>query len=279
MTVLEKQVEVLYDFIFIDQPRIRSLYAQLFTGFLAEIETITSESNRRGRNLQAGGDPFGSIASVNEQEVQESTANHIDPHDIVLKDVLTKLSELGMICHDPTVAIPGNFLLLKGRVGIVDFSLCQGLLSLLPDILGMVNEPPSPHHKQQKKVDRNERKFASLLQKISALVPWSVTILLQSDEVTAWGAISKEALRADPGHIMLKSGPVLAGEWYMLALVDVAPNSEAGAITGLSEFAQGLLNGLASIQVAVGRPSDCIGVTPLLVFRKLSASDSPIPVA
>lgn len=265
----EKQPETLYDFIFIDQPRIRSLYTQLFTGFLAERETIASESNRRGRSLQAGGDPFGSIASVNEQEVSDSSASRIDPHDLVLKDVLSRLSELGMICHDPAGAAPGNFLLLKGRVGIVDFSLCQGLLSLLPDILGIAEEGPSPRNKQRARADRNERKLATLLQKISALVPWSVTVLLQNDDVTAWGAISKEALRADPGHIMLKSGPVLAGQWYMLAIVDVAPNDEAGTITGLSEFAQGLLDGLASIRVAVGKPDHCIGVTPLLVFREL----------
>lgn len=262
----EEPKATLYDFLFIDQARVHSLYAQLFSGLLAGVDTLTGEQYKYAWSIRAGSNHLAALSSRREAAEDNRRAEHIDPHDLVLHDVLVALQEQDMICRNPGEAQPGSLILLHGKLGVLDFKVLEGLVALLPE-MARLSESASPRSGKSRK--KAEFAFAGALKKIAEVVPWGVTMVMQNAEVTAWGAINRDLLRADPGHMILQSGPVLSGEWYMLALVDAPLLANSNTIEGLPEFHQGLLSGLVAMRAAVGMPADCLGVTPLLIFRKL----------
>lgn len=269
----EEPRAILYDFFFIDQERVRSLYAQLFSGLLAGVDMLTGEQHKHVWQMRAGSNNLAALISQRESAEDVGKTEHISPHDLMLHDVLAALRERDMICRVPASASPGSLLLLHGTLGLLDFKLLEGAVKLLPD-MARLNDNAGQRGKTRKKADFA---FAGALKKIVEVIPWGMTMVLQTAEVTAWGAINRALLRADPGHMVLQSGPVLPGEWYLLAVVDAPVSPTSNTIKGLPELHQGLLSGLAGMRAAVGMPEGFIGVTPLLIFRKIPpapASDS-----
>ena len=233
----EKRPEILYDFLLIDQERLHVLHSQLFP------ET--------GRQTDA-------------PETRAAVT--------ALMEVLRRLAYSGMICPDPTVAASGNILLLQGRVGLLDFTLCEGLFALLPEVVPQKDAFSGDLFKRRP-TQRPEQKPSEFLKKVAGLVPDSVTVLMKHADMSVWGAVHRKSLFSTSGQRAMQSGPVLAGDWSMLAIVDVPiSGSGEGDIDGMSRFADGLLRGLEGMRSVIGMPRNCLGVTPLAVFRRLLAS-------
>ena len=231
----EKRPEILYDFLLIDQERLYVLHSQLFPG-----------------QPSAAGPETRAVAAA-------------------LMEVLRKLAYSGMICPDPTVAAPGNILLLQGRVGLLDFDLCEGLFSLLPDVAPQ-KDAFSGDLFRRSSPQRPEQKPFEFLKKVAALVPDSVTVLMKHADMSVWGAVRRASLFSTSGQLAMQCGPVLPGDWSMLAIVDVPVSGAGGEIDGLSRFSEGLLRGLEGMRSVIGMPKQCLGVTPLAVFRRLLPS-------
>ena len=262
-----EQPDVLYDYLYIDRVRLESLYTQLFSGLLAETEKLSSKGGSKSISAQVGGDPFGSLSKTSGKETQQTLSSRLSPHDLILDDVLNKLRELDFICSDPLQARPGNILLLQGKAAIVDFSIFQGFIKLLP----LLTPDAGGKNKAAQQARKIQEKALNFVERIAAMVPWSLTVLMQTESITTWGGVRKEDLRADPGHLALKYGPMLAGRWHMLALVDATPGLEEDAgIQGLPEMFSGLMTATEGIRDMAGRPVFCVGVTPLLIFRELT---------
>ena len=231
----EKRPEILYDFLLIDQERLHVLHTQLFP-------------EQEARNMP---------------ETRATVAAQME--------VLRKLAYSGMICPDPRVAVSGNLLLLQGRVGLLDFSLCEGLFSLLPDVTPQ-QDAFSGDLFRRRATSRPEQKPSEFLKKVAGLVPDSITVLMKHADMSVWGAVRRKSLFSASGQLAMQSGPVLPGDWSMLAIVDVPVSGVEGEIDGLSRFAEGLLRGLEGMRSVIGMPKQCLGVTPLAVFRRLLPS-------
>ena len=232
--VSEKRPEILYDFLLIDRERLHMLHAQLFP------------------ELHAAAAPACSPVSA-------------------LMEVLRKLAHSGMICPDPTVAASGNILLLQGRIGLLDFDLCEGLFALLPEVAQQKDAFSGDLFKRRHS-PQPEQRPSEFLKKVANLVPDSVTVLMKHADMSVWGAVRRESLFSASGQLAMQSGPVLPGDWSMLAIVDVPISGVEGEIDGLSRFAEGLLRGLEGMRSVIGMPKQCLGVTPLAVFRRLLPS-------
>lgn len=230
----EKRPEVLYDFLLIDRERLHVLHSQLFP------------------------------------ERHAAAAPACSPVSALL-EVLRKLAYTGMICPDPTVAASGNILLMQGRIGLLDFDLCEGLFSLLPDV-SLQQDAFSGDLFRRRPSQRPEQKPSEFLKKVAGLVPDSLTVLMKHADTSVWGAVHRKDLLSSSGQLAMQSGPVLPGDWSMLAIVDVPIGDATGEIDGLSRFAEGLLRGLEGMRSVIGMPKNCLGVTPLAVFRRLLPS-------
>ena len=231
----EKRPEILYDFLLIDRERLHVLHSQLFP------------------------------------EARPPEGAETRTAVVALMEVLRKLAYSGMICPDPTVAASGNILLLQGRLGLLDFELCEGLFSLLPDVSPQ-QDAFSGDLFRRRPSQRPEQKPSEFLKKVSGLVPDSLTVLMKHADTSVWGAVHRKDLFSSSGQLAMQSGPVLPGDWSMLAIVDVPISGAEGEIDGLSRFAEGLLRGLEGMRSVIGMPKNCLGVTPLAVFRRLLPS-------
>lgn len=273
----------LYDFLYIDQERVRSLYAQLFSGLLGAIENVASESTSKTTGGQIGGDPVGHLGRHYATEEMESRLERMDPHDLVLRDVLQGLADHDLISTDLNGLECGSLVLLHGDITILNFAIMRDFMDVLPDMVpaegGDPALPKKARRHEAKKTRRETEYGLKVMRGISTMVPWTVQVVVEDGSgMTAWGAISADNLRDAPGNLALKHGPTLAGKWFMLAIVDVLPQDDA--VDDLAEAAEraakypGTISGMIQagygIRNAFGRPQEHLGVTPLLIFRKLA---------
>lgn len=266
----------LYDFLYIDHERVKSLYAQLYSGLLGAIESVAAETLTKTTSAKIGGEPFAGLEYQHGKEELESRLERIDPHDLVLRDVLQGLKEKGFIETDPEAAAPGNIILLNGTISILNFEAYRHFIEIMPHLLGMAPEEASLTGKSKKQRRQSERakkkeqaSVFGVIKGMAEIVPWSLQVIIHTDKMTAWGAIKTENLRDDPGTYTLKYGPTLAGKWYMLGIVDVIEEIQPADSSSLPETISGLMEAARGINSAFGRPDNLVGVTPLLIFRKL----------
>lgn len=269
MTEREELKPILYDFLFIDYPRVQSLYSQLYSGLLSEITSLVSESQGRKTEIKAGGSPVGSLSSQRIEHTEEAKTESFNPHDLILRDVLGGLTDAGLVITNPAKSHPGNIVLLHGQVYVLDFSFYESIIPMIPSFLSATDE--APKSKTEKKHQKaNKSSTMDLFKAMAKIVPWSIHLIMKTPGAMAWGAIKKEHLREDPTNLTLKNGSLLSGEWYMLAIVDVSPNQSMDTDATFPEVFSTLVNLVESMRPLFGRPDSCIGVTPLLLFRKLS---------
>jgi hypothetical protein len=112
---LEKQKVTLYDFLYIDRERIKSFYAQLFSGLQTAVQQVESSSLTDTGEIKIG-PSFGSMGSGTGKTLTESKLESIDPHDLVLQDVLKGLVDNEMIVKNLELAESGSLVLINGTV-------------------------------------------------------------------------------------------------------------------------------------------------------------------
>ena len=66
-----------------------------------------------------------------------------------------------------------------------------------------------------------------------------------------------------------KHGEFLAGNWYVLGVLDALPFDDFTFETDPNEFRDGIVNMVKMIKTIVGRPSTAYGITPIAIFRVL----------
>lgn len=158
----ERQVPTLYDFIFIDRPRVESIYSQLYSGLLNVIEKLASESNTKTRVLQVGGSPVGVMGHRVAHTTKESMTEKIDPHDLILRDVLSGLVENDLVLFDAESAKPGDFVLLQGNLSLLDFEFFEAAADVFPDFMhNPTNKPPTEATKKNERERKQRKKIAT----------------------------------------------------------------------------------------------------------------------
>jgi hypothetical protein len=264
----------LYDFLYIDHHRLKSLYSQLFSGLLSAIERVASESRAETTSAKVG-PSFLSGTTSSRQTETESRLDRIDPHDLILQDVLQALAEKNFIQTNVSQAQPGNIILLNGSISILNFEAYRHILAMLPHL--MPSSPPPQTSTQKKNLKHQEREekkqretISNILKGLSDMVPWGLQIIMKTESATAWGALLTENLRELPGNISLKVGPTLSGKWYLLGIIDIVGPSIQDLPDNMTMQIKGIMDASEAFRSMIGRPDDYIGITPLLIFRKLA---------
>lgn len=186
----EKAQISLYDFLYIDFQRVKSVYSQLNSGLLKQIDRLAGESISDERKFSTGVAPIGPISSRHQKEVSESSNEQITPHDIILCDVLAQLNDMDYILRDLNGAKEGNIVLLKGPISILDFGLYEKFVESLPAIAEtFVNQARDKRNRKERK--KETKKLLAFVKSISALIPWSIGLIIKTSSGTAWGNLNK----------------------------------------------------------------------------------------
>ncbi|MBC17050.1 MAG: hypothetical protein CL942_08365 [Desulfovibrio sp.] len=266
----------LYDFLYIDLDRMQSLYAQMNSGLLHAMEALYGQEEEKSNSGQLGGDPIGNLSHSNRTTVAESKTQHISPHDIILSDVLAGLHEMELIKDGSGDIDVGNFIVLEGKVSFVDYGMGKEFVDLIPTFAGsstpdLSHLPKKQRRQALKEHNKTNETGSILLSAIANMLPWEVQMIVDANNVEGWAIIDKQKLRDSAATMSLMYGSTLTGKWSMLGIVDQLHQEQPALPNAFltNEMASGLSQAASGINELVGCPKSAIGVTPLLLFRKV----------
>jgi hypothetical protein len=263
----EKLKATLYDFLYIDRERVKSLYAQLFGGLQTAVQQVELSSHTDKNSFEASAATLVKGGHEVAKTVSESRLENLDPHDLLLRDVLQRLAEDDRITNDPEKADAGQLVLLSGSVTLFDMEDILPLFDIYVDMVSM-GKLPSPDWAGKEKGGERKRSFA-MVKNFLGSYTLGLQLVFETESVPVWGTLNPGCLRENVSDLTLKHGPKLSGVWHMLAIVDVVSGSMASP-TGLPDVLTGLAQAGVEMVKLIGKPANQRGVTPLLLFRKLA---------
>lgn len=249
---------LLYDFIYRDSNRLNSYYAQIFSGRLVSLEKIdiNTESKEKGGGISAyiaKGD------MKNSQQTQSSSKEFIDPHDLAITDILTKLLGEGLTSRDIQNTSHGSLALTKGTVMFID--------KYILEVTGTVADALIQAEKAKGK--QGNRTTIQLYENVKLLIPKLILpscFLFQAENgVQLVGTIKDNGLEEPISSYYFKHGINGIPDIYCLGIKESSIPILGLSNTPLLSATQQLLQIMNSLLF----PATAIRVTPIAMFRKL----------
>lgn len=105
-----------------------------------------------------------------------------------------------------------------------------------------------------------------------------MVMIFRGEEGRLWSAVDPANVVGAASTLHWKLGARIDGDWHLIGVVDCLPGQlswpteEQGALFGPSEASllDALVTMMSELGKLIGRPSDCHGVTPLVVLREIS---------
>ncbi len=275
----EEPKATLYDFAYIDQERTRSLTSQLFSGFNTSTQKNKTELSSNTTTGKVDAVVVGGAHTFRSEGV-ESDTKIFEPHDLSHLDLVAGLRDSGYLKEDPTEYRLGDIILVSGQLSLVNFDVVAPITRLLAegqsDNTQGINRKERRASQKQPQAPASKPREADILRAVPDIVPLTVQLYLKNATHLIWGLIEGSGSREPISNIVLKYGPGIPGLWHLLALVDVVEDEEQ-KFDFLPKVALQLSESSRAMRPLFGRPKNCIGVTPLLLFRKLSHNHKAKP--
>ncbi|MEG8025069.1 hypothetical protein QP162_12720 [Sphingomonas aurantiaca] len=291
-----------FDFLYNDSRRVASYLSQFEGGHLTQLtrsnETGSSTSEQSGRDFSLGVTRVlggGSRSSETEGEsAKEGLVRTFDPYWTNARAFLDFLNERDLIENDIWDASMGQFVLVRGKLAILDLASMQSVWSmpLFKKMMGEhlnAEEASSSENRQQRRSQPkpggkdpfdSQPTIVRLAMELLPSFPHSTVASIMGEFWSTWSTLSAEHLVGSPSDLMLKHGNKIAGEWAMLGVLDALPDGDDSAIDEVDKYLLGLQEsnivaqaslGLTPVmRMVAGRPPQSFGMTPLLIFRDIA---------
>ena len=115
---------------------------------------------------------------------------------------------------------------------------------------------------------------------ILSIMPHAIhaRIIPPDNVLSSWEILEEQYIVGQASDLTLKHGVIVPGEWVMPGILDAFPGEHTNeeTINALAELAGSFIGEAATrlapaTRQALGRPAWAHGVTPLLIFREISA--------
>lgn len=286
-----------FDFLYQDRQRVASFLSQFDdSGYLERVTQSDSILKDAGRGFKLG--VGGGVAALGSGEVSlergpgnqggESSTREYDPvwaNSLTLLDFLTERNLINRSLTDSRI---GQFVLVSGELEIINIGLLQKVwdepILMQAFRQGAEEENPIANRKERRsnrKHSKAEKPVSEIDMAISVIrmLPHSIQGVL-SNGCETWFSLLPEGLSIRSDDIFLKHGTSVAGQWFMLGVLDAVPDpmslQDQSGISNLNSSAQGeglvsnLVKAIAPIaRLTLGRPSSAYGMTPILIFRQI----------
>ena len=264
--------ESVYDFLYVDTPKLLSYFPQLFNhGVLTEVSHTLNESESLLSELGMKG-----LAKKSSEETDgQSLGKKYDATHSVPLTVIDRLDELGFISRDLDGAEVGQLVLLEGSIAVTDMGLIQPLWEPIvqldqDNVLDSFVEK-SPGKKKPSNPQKKNKMSSSITQILMGL-PHSVLFQLFSGDDQVWATLDRGSLRVSTDDLMFKHGVAIPGVWYALCVVDSEPgvdSSHPKHSDMSSAMAIAVSSSVSHLRQHFGRPDDAYAVTPVMIFRNI----------
>jgi hypothetical protein len=256
--------EFLFDFIYLDRPRVASYFAQLFDdGVLTQTKKISQQSETDSNRLKAGLAGTG-VESCETGTLTKSMERQYDTAWSIPINVINRLDELNFIYRDIKATPIGQIALVKGKLRLVDIRM---LKDMWKTIMQLALHQNSAKNKAATKNRKENEAMADLLAKL----PHALQMSLFFDGIEIWSTLNPEHMTVNPDDLAFKHGANVAGEWMILGVIDAHPDDEISDDMPSSsrDLENGMFQVLNAIREFFGRSQSAYGATPIAIFRSV----------
>lgn len=276
-----------FDFLYHDPLRIASFLGQFDPSGVAQSYKRTDQTSQNSSdqsndalkfNVGVASGQLGERISVTEG-AQHGSERTYDPLWSNARAFLDYLEQHDLLERDLDQAQIGRFVLFSGELTLTDLSVLREAWKLgsIQKIMGLAPEKSAKHDSSSSKKgpDQENKQFAF---DMLSILPHSLQVTIDSGSDTVWANLKPNCLATDSDDLMLKHGFRIPGIWSVVGILDAQPFSGVFDSTPIAlrengeQAAAYLFQTLAPLtRTIMGRPNAAYGITPLLLFREVSA--------
>lgn len=273
-----------YDFLYHDARRVGSFLAQFETYGVPSQVKATESTGRSGvvkTAVQVGfkvlAKAEGALEVTSGDDERDTAERTYDPLWTNARMLLDYLAEHGLVQQDVFMARLGQFVLAKGTLIVLDAAMLKAAWGKSSVKKIVAASAPS---------QKNAKADMDLILDLLPILPHSIQANLVGAGYTVWCGLANESLVGSSSDVVLKHGAYVQGEWHLLGILDALPDSKDEPVPGeeppqhiddvVAAHAGTMVGGLAAklapvVRELLGRPRTAYGMTPLLIFREVSA--------
>ncbi|WP_343514103.1 hypothetical protein [Acinetobacter baumannii] len=272
--------ESIFDFFYLDNPKIKSFYAQLNgLGSLNALKNTNQIGDTRKLEATVGVPAVTGGKLANDHTVNTTSEHLYDGIPTMPREMINRLDELGFINRELNDDMLGNLVLLEGRLGVTDIGVVKELVepALNFYIKDLTKKNTKEARELAKALKENTKDAANMVRGI----PFGLEAKLlhdtgQKDEETGvslcnevWMTLNRDEIVGTPTDLNFKHSEFLAGSWYVLGVLDALPFDNFTFNTDPNEFRDGVVSMIKMVREFAGRPQTAYGITPIAIFRVL----------
>jgi hypothetical protein len=254
---------VLYDFLYKDNERIASYYAQLFQG--RTISTETTTANREGTDRVGKGNAWAISGELKFVKEKVETLKEIqDPHDKATVEVLSYFADYDFLYHDIESAPHGGLVLVRGQVHMIDGSLLKIMSKMAEKMVEAETLKP---------IEEQNIEQILNLQVVLEVLPFidlpSALVCNEEGGNVVCGTLKNSGTQEPVIHYNIKHGVGGLNGVYLLGIKEETFTEEVGEVSNMLGLTRVMADALTQLMF----PPNSYRMTPLALFRVLSACE------
>lgn len=243
----------LYDFLYLDQDRVASLYAQIFGGIPLSIDEISRKAEQLRSDIKAGVPFLGTSLDFNDQISEEKKVT-TDPHHVRTIDLLATLVKLA--------EESSSILVASGSLKFMDRFLVKIIIKTM-NIFDVFIQNVS---KKDKKTIQSVVRTIEAFFETAPILP---AFLLKTDQGLLGGTLNEKYLSEPITSFYLKFGNKWLEEVNIIGLIEETSEGDLWGTEHLLHAAKEMLPVFSSLVF----PEGTVMVTPVAILRRLA----PLP--
>jgi hypothetical protein len=293
-----------YEFLYHDVARVASFLAQFETyGVLLNTkatEIAGRSTTTKGLVSAKGGVPLiaegqASLDRGVTAEELETAERSYDPLWANAKTFLDYLESESLLQRGLSGAKIGQFVLVSGELSVLQLTLLKSLwtgpgfkekaietqianaMAALMGASQMAASAGAKKNQDQTAVAKQTRANALAGMELIASLPHTIQATIQGNDTSVWCVLAESALIPAASDITLKYGSlIMPGTWHALGILDAMPSpipEQVPIVPSEKPVHIGpVLHNISNLaRTLMGRPPEAYGLTPLLLFREVTA--------
>lgn len=270
-----QNIESIFDFFYLDNPKIKSFYAQLNgLGALNTLKNTSQIGDTRKMEATVGVPTVTSGKMGNDHTVNTTSEHLYDGLPTMPREMIDRLDELGFIQRKLSPDNLGALVLVQGYLNIIDIEVMKGVID--PTIKFTLNSMPNTtasHKEKRKKFETTIDPVIEFMKNVPFALSCNLFVPSESDDTLTqiWMSLAREDMSSVIHDINFKHGEKLAGKWYVLGILDAIPNSldmNNIMLPNSGEMEQ-FKKAMSEMMKMFGRDDEAYGMTPIAIFRVL----------
>lgn len=265
--------ESVFDFFYVDRRRIDIYLAQLSDfGNLSKLVRSVRVSDETHGDLDVK-IVKGGAASRQETGLEK----HYDAQFTAPLIFLDEINSRNMLRANAETARIGDLLILSGTLNVVDIQAFQKAFEAMSSAGSPASiDKRNRHQRRSNPVPPAQDFDPAVSFRLMASLDQPMIMLFEAGDQKYWSTIDVGSIVGSSTDLHLKHGVVISGEWQMVGILDCFPGTNAPEQIprfcgqGDNVFSAAMGNLLRELRIIMGRPSDCYGITPLLIMREVS---------